>query len=206
MRTEVREAKDRAFHASVLQQKGDRYYVGYWQDYRYFETNREEILHEFKFKNVLDSRNDAYCEKARNTHSVSIHVRMGDYTQNKIFGGICTLDYYAQAIQYIFSVKQEPLVFFIFSDNIAWCREHLVPLLQGMEFEFIDFNRGAESYKDMQMMSQCHTHIIANSSFSFWGAYLCTHPDNLVIAPGKWTNTGQACIRPLHEWIKIDNR
>ena len=131
---------------------------------------------------------------------ISIHVRRDDYLSSKYvsgFGGICTIEYYNKAVERIKEEVIDP-VFYIFSDDINWCRENL-KLEQGV---FIDWNTGKESWQDMFLMSQCKHNIIANSSFSWWGAWLNSNSEKIVIAPRIWWNGLKDDVVP-DSWIRI---
>jgi hypothetical protein len=133
----------------------------------------------------LSSYNADLVEQISKVNAVSLHVRRGDYVQNAKTNanhGVCSLDYYRAAIQNILERVEAPS-FFIFSDDIPWVKEHLV---LDIPCRYVDHNQGVESYNDMRLMSLCRHHIIANSSFSWWGAWLNPDPQKIVIAPQKW--------------------
>ncbi len=164
---------------------GDCYLAGYWQSERYFADVTENVHNDFTFKNPLSGRNLELSGQIAACNAVSLHIRRGDYVTNvKTSGllGACSLDYYRDAIAYMVGRVESPR-FFVFSDDIEWVKAHLnldVPCT------YIDHNRGADSYRDMQLMSLCRHHIIANSSFSWWGAWLNPCADKIVIAPKRW--------------------
>ncbi len=161
------------------------YLTGYWQSEKYFREAAPTIRADFTFKTPLSPRNAELAENIRRTKAVSLHIRRGDYVRNPKTAathGTCSPDYYRAAIQYVTAHIVQPH-FFVFSDDPAWVRENF-----RIDFpcSYVDHNRGAESYNDMRLMSLCRHHIIANSSFSWWGAWLNPDPDKLVIAPRKW--------------------
>lgn len=163
----------------------DCYLVGYWQSEKYFQDMVSKIREDFTFRTPMSSRNERVAEKMARGNTVSLHVRRGDYAGNpktKATHGLCSLEYYQAAIQYVFERVEQPH-FFIVSDDMAWVKDNIK-----LDFscEFIDHNEGAESYNDMRLMSLCQHHIIANSSFSWWGAWLGSRPDKIVVAPNKW--------------------
>lgn len=170
----------------------DCYLVGYWQSEKYFENVASVIRDEFTFKLPLTNLNAEIAEQVNKLNAVSLHVRRGDYANNPdttTTHGLCSLEYYQAAIKYIAGRVEQPR-FFIFSDDIAWVKENLK-----MDFpcQYVAHNKGAESYNDMRLMSLCKHHIIANSSFSWWGAWLNPNADKIVVAPKRWfvneTNT-----------------
>lgn len=202
-KTECLEAKDYTFNDSVLTLNCDRYYDGYWQNHRYFSAVAEELKHVFKFALPPDPRNTALLQTIRNSScAVSLHVRRGDYLKASKYAGLCGLDYYAQAIDEI-KRRFVDATFFLFSDDIQWCRDNLQAQLGLSEQIYVDWNSGTESYMDMRLMSECRHNIIANSSFSWWAAWLNLHSDRIVIAPEKWTNTKINFKIQMPDWILI---
>lgn len=201
LKTEYLEKADFLFDPYALIQKDSLYYEGYWQAANYFYGIEDKIKEAFRFK-PLDSDNLKLICKLQSSPSVSIHVRRGDYVTNAGFGGICDLDYYSRAIDYALEHVKNP-VFYIFSNDLKWCKENLTPLMKNNPYVFVNHNKGSDSYKDMELMSFCHTNIIANSSFSWWGAFLNHNKDALVICPKKWSNH---CVNDdvyVKTWIKI---
>ena len=172
------------------------YYDGWWQDKRYFLNT----IDEFHFRQMeLDNENASLLEKIIFSESVSIHVRRGDYLEPNIakkYGGICTLDYYKEAMAHIREIYSKPF-FFVFSNDIEWCKENL-PIDEAV---FVTNNTGNNSWLDMYLMSHCKANIIANSSFSYWGAMLNANK-NVVIYPRKWFNTHTPDIFPS-QWIGL---
>lgn len=180
---------------------------GYWQSPKYFEDISDIIRHKLCFVNINEDINENIANRKvlqaiEDTTSVSVHVRRGDYllSENEnTFGNICTLDYYKKAVDYLKN-RSEELTWFIFSDDIDWCMKH---------FDFIDNkqfvvgNRGKLSYLDMYLMSKCKYNIVANSSFSWWGAWLNKNPNKIVIAPNRWINNNQRVDIWDKDWIRI---
>lgn len=163
----------------------DCYLTGYWQSEKYFLDVASVIRADFTFKSSLVNRNAALAEQIGQVNAVSLHVRRGDYAKNpktNATHGLCSLEYYRAAIRYIFEKVKQPY-FFIFSDDMDWVKEHLKI---DAPCQYVDNNHGAESYNDMHLMSLCRNHIIANSSFSWWGAWLNQNQDKIVVAPKKW--------------------
>lgn len=195
-------ADDRAFKDSALENVKNRYYFGFWQDHRYYDGIKEELIKAFKFKLSLSSRNTETMRMiSTSENSVGIHVRRGDYVTHPAYKDICTIEYYQHAIELINTRLSCPS-FYIFSNDIDWCRSNIEPLLNGYNVQYVDWNKGNESYVDMQLMSQCKNLIIANSSFSWWAAYL--NPRNpFVIAPDKWVNKKLTFRVQLDEWHLI---
>lgn len=196
------EAKDASFDNSILSLDTDRYYDGYWQNSAYFECYADSIRKLYRFVQPLDEKNkQLYDDIVATEHSVSIHVRRGDYLKSSIYTGICTVEYYTKAIDYILQHIDGAIRFYIFSDDITWCKDNIGNLLNGYDCVYVDWNRGFDSYKDMQLMSACRHNIIANSSFSWWAAWLNISTDNIVIAPSRWQNTEYNNHIQKQEWI-----
>lgn len=188
------------YHPKIFNMKQDMYLQGYWQSYKYFEHIKDEIISDFTFDKKLDMKNERIRDLICKTNSVSLHIRRGDYLGNKTVENICTNIYYKNAVEYIMKNVQNPK-FFIFSNDIEWCRENF--LLDNVVY--VD-NSGENSYKDMLLMSKCKHNIIANSTFSWWGAYLNTNSSKIIICPDRWFNNikkyNMGDIYPK-EWVKI---
>lgn len=190
------------FDENIFKLKGNIYLDGYWQNEKYFKGIRDELLKDFTLKQKISKEAKEYLDQIKNTNSISLHIRRGDYVQNKHTNqvhGICGLDYYKKTISYMLQKMEHP-VFFIFSDDIEWCKEN---------FDFLDNKVFVENTKsaieDLELMKNCDHNIIANSTFSWWGAWLNENEDKIVIAPkqwffkDEWKDLNLAC----REWIKI---
>lgn len=162
------------------------YYDGYWQSYKYFEEFREKICHEFTPK-ILSNDDCSFIKKIQKINSVAVHIRRGDYVTNihaNRNNGLCALNYYYEAVNHILS-KYSDLHFFLFSDDVKWVAENFKI---DAPFSVVDSNGENKAFMDIYLMSKCSHHIIANSSFSWWGAWLSESKDKTVIAPKKWFN------------------
>ncbi len=166
---------------------GNCYLIGSFQSELYFDDIKSEIVKEFEFKEDLVGENKLTELLIKSTNAVAIHVRRGDYlySHNVDIHGVCSIDYYAKAIGYIKN-QINNCTFFVFSDDIEWTQHNLN--FGDSQKYFIVHNNGSNSYNDMRLMSLCKHNIIANSSFSWWGAWLNQNPDKIVIAPQKWFN------------------
>ena len=189
------------FYEEALNKQDRCYYDGYWQNEKYFSDMRLDILMAYSPIDI-DEHNIIIGRKLFSTNSVSIHVRHGDYMQKSIYQGICGIDYYQQAISYILRITNAKL-FCVFSNDIPWCKEHIIPLLKGTDYIMVDWNTGEKNYLDMYLMSNCRHNIIAHSSFSWWGAWLNQHTDKVIIGPRKWNNIKSSEFQLPHTWIKI---
>ncbi len=174
------------------------YLKGYWQSEKYFNAAAAAVLKSFSFSGAGDEENKNLLLQVRHSGSVSIHIRRGDYaTSDSNF--ILPVSYYRKAIEYITNRIAHP-EFFVFSDDPAWAAENL----QVSNAVFVSHNANHNSYRDMQLMSCCSHNIIANSSFSWWGAWLNANKEKIVIAPAKWLlwMEGTRDIIP-ENWVKI---
>lgn len=163
----------------------DCYLDGYWQSEKYFINVAGEIRKDFTFKLPMQSANAEVAGQIAQVNAVSLHVRRGDYASNSkniAMHGLCSIEYYQAAIIRIAKQIKNPH-FFVFSDDIAWVKNNLK-----IDFphQYVDHNHGKESYNDMRLMSLCKHNIIANSSFSWWGAWLNPNAKKIVIAPKRW--------------------
>lgn len=169
---------------ALIKNERQVFMIAYHPDNRYIPTDRNWL----RFKTpILSEHNSKVLDMIKTTDSVFVHVRRGDYTlphNVKRFGGICTKEYYAKAIEMMIG-RHPDARFFIFSDDIPWTQLNLADL--PAETTFIDWNKGRDSYLDMYLMSHCKAGIIANSTFSYWGARLGEKKD--VIYPKKWINS-----------------
>lgn len=176
-----------------------RYIYGYWQDERYFKEISDEILSAFSFKNIDDFNSNVASEMSA-CNSVSLHIRRGDYLEYGV--PIIKKVYYERAIAFIKKNVKAP-IFYIFSDDVRES-ENIADSL-GINYKIMTHNRGEESYKDMFLMSQCHHNIIANSSFSWWGAWLNNSTNKIVISPEIWDFNHKELKPQVDNWIKIKN-
>ena len=180
----------------------ESYFRGFWQSQMYFEDIQDIIRSDFKFPSLVGRKNNEIYKLINETNSVSIHVRRGDYlkSNNNIFKNLTITNYYSNAIEFIKENIENP-VFFVFSDDIDWCKNYF----KNENAYFIDWNTGKYSYIDMQLMSLCKNNIIANSTFSWWGAWLNSNIDKLVISPSDMGNAFDTDYFIPQEWIKIKN-
>src|SRR5579864_3361982 len=163
----------------------DCYLEGYWQSEKYFSDLRADLLNELKLKRPLEGMNTECAALIADTNSVSLHVRRGDLVSNLQFNkvhGTCSPEYYAAAIAHVWRVQGTPHLF-VFSDDIPWARKAIQP---DCPITFVDHNDSAAAHEDLRLMSLCRHNIIANSTFSWWGAWLNRNPQKTVICPKKW--------------------
>ncbi len=177
------------------------FYDGYWQNERNFKHIREEVLKAFSFPQFEDNKNKELANKLLKQNSVSIHIRRGDYLKEPIWC-VCTLEYYLKGIEYL-KKKDKIEMLCVFSDDITWCKENLANLSNEVEVEYVDWNKDTQSFRDMQLMTCCKHNIIANSSFSWWGAWLGCREGKIVITPDVWCNKPIVNDPICDDWIRI---
>lgn len=187
--------KEQIFDESVI--NIDNVFLdGYWQSIRYIDLVKDILRQEFVFKKELEGRNKELQQLILHNPSISIHVRRGDYL---VLNNYIQLDstYYNSAVQYVINHESKPIIL-CFSDDIEWCRSHI----KYDSIIYVDWNKGDNSYIDMQLMSCCKHNIVANSSFSFWGAWLNSNPNKIVIRPhNSYKNSKEAIDRWPNEWV-----
>ena len=192
-RTYIERGRD--YDAEFAERPDRTYLVGYWQSPRYFADCATTISSEVEPVYPLSAASALIADRIDTTASVAVHVRRGDYVSLPsaiAMHGALPLSYYRSAIDHMRALFTRPC-FFILSDDPDWCRAHL-PLVP-KEAVFVDHNRGADTWQDLVLMSRCRHHVIANSSFSWWGAWLADQrhrgAPRQVIAPARWY-AGQA--------------
>ena len=192
------------FDEKVFNINGYDYFDGYWQSEKYFMDYRDKIIKEFTLKNKLSLESQKYLEKIRVSNSVSLHIRRGDYISNSAVNkkhGTCGIEYYHNAIGLIKEKIKNP-IFFIFSDDLLWCKENLTITENQV---FVELSKEVHDSEEMYLLSQCKHNIIANSSFSWWGAWLNQNNTKIVIAPETWFKDGSKDTRDLipDRWIRL---
>lgn len=203
-KTEFKEWTFGKYYAEVFDKKCDCLYDGYWQHHEYFKDCRDAILKEFSLRNPLDEENQTRFDGYYSSENVaSVHVRRGDFLNSKLYKGLCGKDYFRAAIAKAKSILGDETSFVFFSNDLQWCKENLSDLIAPDRICFAEWNTGKESYKDMILMSACRVNIIANSSFSWWAAYLNQRADKIVIAPAKWINKKMPDPIQMPDWILI---
>ncbi len=193
------------FDDRIRKQKGDIYLRGYYQTEKYFSHHAGEIRKLFTFRHESNGSNATFLKLIQEGQSVFVHIRRGDYVSNPIFNqhhGTCDLNYYQSAFELI-SERVRGATFFVFSDDLAWAKENVSPPGHTV---FVSGNDGdAAAFEDLRLMSHCKHGIIANSSFSWWGAWLMTNPVKTVIAPKVWLRDQSVPVKDLipTNWIAI---
>lgn len=198
----VKEFKEKELYVydnSFYNQTGIVYFKGFWQSCKYFSKIRNKLIETFVNKPNISSKVQKIKGQLSETNSVAIHFRRGDYLTNntaKQFHGICNLDYYYNAVNYLIKSCVN-ISLYIFSDDIQWVKQHFkvdVPIF---------FVEGNDDFEDIILMASAKHNIIANSSFSWWGAYLNQNENKTVIAPANWTKKHKSKDIDLipKEWV-----
>lgn len=190
-------------NSEVLDASDNSYLKGFWQSEKYFYDIRPILLKELNPIIPPGPKDISIIERMENCQSVSLHVRRGDYVTMKEaskYHGTCSIEYYKRAAQYMCERIDSP-VLFVFSDDPEWTREHLH---FSNETHYICHNAPDLAYQDLRMMTHCKNHILANSSFSWWGAWLSHHTNGLVIAPKIWYASGRPTPDLIPDrWIRL---
>lgn len=188
-------------YSEVLMDYSSIYLDGYWQSEKYFLSNADFIRNDFDLSYLNNNPVlESIIQTITSRESISIHVRRGDYVTNasaNAHHGTCDLDYYYRAINKLLQKLPIDVSFFIFSDDVSWCKENLKI---SSEHFYVETK---EDYHDLYLMSICKHNIIANSSFSWWGAWLNDNASKNIIAPKKWFAIDVATDLIPKNWIKI---
>ena len=188
---------DRLLH---LDMRKDWSVRGYWEHEKYYAHLLPQLRRDFCFPEIQDDRNRELCQEIRDSRSVSIHVRRGDYVGSRF--DILTMEYYRSAVDWI-REHTDGDRFFLFSDDEAYA---------GEAFSWLDHktvvshNKGENSFRDMQLMSLCSHNIIANSTFSTWAGLLNENPGRRVVYPDHFTRDGDLRVRELEGWHPVEVR
>jgi hypothetical protein len=202
-----RDRHSQRFAPHVLDLPGDVLLFGHYQSEKYFWDFRDNLLTELSVQKKPSPKNRTWMEKIETSNSLGIHVRRGDYINQ---GWVLPVEYYRLAIKETRNRVNDVNLFF-FSDDIKWVREHTQRMLPdgfpSSKVHYVDCNDGEEAYEDLRLMQSCHHNIIANSTFSWWGAWLNQYDEKLVFAPAYWIrdHVGNLDIIPKR-WSTIDWR
>jgi hypothetical protein len=190
------------YDSNFFNAEADVYLKGLWQSEKYFYPFKNEIRNLFEFKNETVSTLKDVSYRLKNQNSVSIHIRRGDYLAKVSLEvlGLIPLEHYQNAIELINS-KMPDTFFYFFSDDINWVKESF----QLPNATYISGDISKDHVEDLYLMSQCKHNIIANSSFSWWGAWLNNNPNKIVVVPKNWFNKGPKDTQDLipEGWLKI---
>lgn len=198
----IKEKSPGVYDPSLFEYRDNVYIMGYMETEKYFKQYRDEILKDLTLDIPLDTKNLKMLELIKSTNAVSIHIRRGDYLYFTGKSQILPTSYYLDAIKYIISNTESPH-FFLFSNDIPWVRKNLSI---DAPYTVVDINPPNKGYFDLELMRNCKHSIIANSTFSWWGAWLNESIDKIILAPKPWffgpINDRYREIVP-ESWIKI---
>lgn len=191
------------FDETILKTGKNIYLTGHWQSYKYFEAIRSTLLKDLELISPPTNSDYPFLYDMKNKESVSIHIRRGDYLSNPKAAAlfeVCSPSYYYQAIEYICNRISNP-VFYIFSDDWDWVENNFKI---NQEHIYVRGTPKEKDYFELYLMSICKHNIIANSSFSWWGAWLNKNADKIVIAPKQWTRFQEntADLSP-ENWVRL---
>ncbi len=196
----IYEKIENVYAPELLNKTGNAYFCGCFQTDKYFRHIRADVLRAFTLNTPLDSKNVDMLNRIRGCETpVSVHIRRGDYLGLQHIFGSVDKEYYLRAMNFIAAHVSNPH-FFVFSDDVAWCRENIGG---NYDISFVDINDGATCFFDLELMRNCRHNIIANSSFSWWGAWLNENPDKIVIAPKNWFADGRPTDIIPENWLKM---
>ncbi|MCL2389066.1 MAG: alpha-1,2-fucosyltransferase [Elusimicrobia bacterium] len=199
---DVKESHGLKFYPHLLENTDNAYYAGCFQSEKYFIDIRDILLKDFTLKEKLNAANSAILEDIKSKNSVSLHIRRGDYiTVNNGIHFAVEQDYYQKAVSYIAEKIKYPY-FFVFSDDAKWCKENLKLELP---MQIVNINDALHGFYDLELMKNCKHNIIANSTLSWWGAWLNENRDKVVIMPQKWNLLDTSTYENIFPqgWIKL---
>ncbi len=192
------------FDPALDQVKAPVILEGYFQSERYFSSIREQIVHDFSLRDKPSPNADKILNEINQRDAICLHIRRGDYISNKAanaYHGTCSLNYYRSALEVVVQGLEHPHCF-VFSDDMAWVRENFQA---NIPMTLVDIHSATEAHEDLRLMVACKRYVIANSSLSWWGAWLGSHEGKIVVAPRQWfkggTNTTVDLIPP--NWISL---
>ncbi len=192
------------YNENIIKSPKYSLFIGYWQTEKYFLPIRDIIGQDFRFRTPPVGKNASIAYEMSKQNAVSMHIRRGDYIRNEETNklhGICPPVYYAAALRYI-QDRVKDIHLYIFSDEASWVKNNMT---FNVPVTIVEHNKDGNSYADMQLMSLCKHNIIANSSFSWWGAWLNNNPEKIVVAPAAWFNDTSINTKDLipEGWIRI---
>ncbi len=200
-RRRVRRETGFSFDETILRAGPDAYLSGYWQSPRYFEDTETELRRELVWRKSPPPSTQDFLEKIATTKAVAVHVRRGDYVSSPGYAkrfGVLPMAYYERALRYL-AERETDLHAFVFSDEPGWVKVNFPRLIP---FSVVE---GNEATEDLRSMAACRRHVIANSTFSWWGAWLAPFSDKTVLAPARFFNDPTLPDRDLVPggWVRI---
>lgn len=191
------------FEGAALASGPNAYLSGWWQSYKYIEGCEDVVRADFSFREALPGHIETLGHEILAQHSVCVHVRRGDYVGNTKHDTV-TIEYYRKALELLRAKGATLSVLYVFSDDVAWCKEHIQFDTPSVVFVGPEYT-GVKDTGHLYLMSQCKHFIIANSSFSWWAAWLSENPEKVVIAPKRWFNDDTIDTSDLTppSWIRL---
>lgn len=188
---------------ALCERSGALYLDGYWQSEKYFARGADVLRREFMLKDEPNASARAWIEEITRHTSISLHCRRGDYAEcastNRVHG-VCSLEYYHHAIEYVNRLVRKAK-YYIFSDDAQWTARNMHI---NQEHVFVTHNNGVCDVEDYRLMATCRHHIIANSTFSWWAAWMAPYSEKIVIAPRLWYANGQVSDDLIPEgWVRL---
>jgi hypothetical protein len=194
------------FDERVFGISNDCYLEGWWQTEKYFKDIEDVIRKEITVKSPQTGKDAEMAKKIVSVNAVALHIRRGDYVnnpQNVDYFGNLGPNYYKKAVEIITEKFPNPHLF-VFSDDHDWVKKNII---LPYPTTYINHNGSDKNYEDLRLMSQCKHFVIANSSFSWWGAWLAQNPNKIVIGPKKWFNNVKPSVKTddimPEDWIRI---
>jgi hypothetical protein len=190
------------FNNEILSEQRNIILDGYWQSEEYFKDIKDIILDDLTLLSNPDTENKKMLKRINNSNSVCLHVRRDDYVSNPLlqeFHGNLTQEYYNKAINSICD-RISDLEFFIFSDEPEWCKRYIIT---NRPHTYVDINGPDKAPEDLRLMSACNHFIIANSSFSWWAAWLAEKTGTVIIAPKRWYRTRDEGDIVPKRWLRM---
>lgn len=193
------------FDPAVIELQDGTYLDGYWQSVRYFADADAAVRADFAIRTPPSADNAQWLARVAGSTSVALHIRRGDYVADaraNSVHGTCPIDYYLRAVERLRERVAGIPEFYVFSDDPDWAEANL---RLGYPTHFLRHNDKAADYEDLRLMSACRHAIIANSTFSWWAAWLNPHPDKTIIAPARWFRTDTLDDRDLipQDWLRV---
>jgi len=199
------ENESRPVDLRVLNARGNVYLGGYWQSEGYFADIGDILRKEFSIRVEPDVKSHEIAGRIRSCESIGLHVRRGNLAsqthRNPAHGPCCSPEYYRECVRQVVARVRYPH-FFVFSDDPDWVVQNV---RLDHPVEFVSHNGDERNYEDLRLMSLCRHQIIANSSFSWWAAWLNENPGKTIFAPKQWLHRNQELTRDLipAEWVRI---
>jgi hypothetical protein len=202
----VKVFRERTFHFDPASSGIEEsvYLDGYWQSEKYFSSVPDAIAEDFSLRHSMTVQSNEMLNKISGSNAICLHVRRGDYVSNpsaNAVHGLCSLDYYQAGLKYVCSGVSDPHCF-VFSDDPEWVRANLhLPF----SMTIVDFNGPDMAHEDLHLMAACKHFVIANSSLSWWGAWMGKHPGKRVVAPKQWFRNDSKDTSDLipATWIRL---